>query len=467
MVTNASVAGVGPDVLPEKKQNFAEADSDRIEAPPIYAPENEDAEKDASEEINYHTLTWWQAGVVMIAETVSLGILSLPAVVANLGIAPGIVVLVFMGILSTYSGLVMGEFRKKYPWVESFGDAGEVMGRSIGMGKVFQEVFGWAQTIFQIFVMGSHLLTWTICLNTLSSHAACTIVWGVVGLFIFWVLNTPRTLKAAGYYSFISFASIFTAVMVTMIDVAIEKPIGSTSIEVSRTIGFTSAFLSITNIAVAFSGHSCFFSIMSELKQPNDWPKALMLLQICDTTLYLVVSVVIYIYVGPNVPSPALSAAGSVVMRKVIWGIAIPTIVIAGVIYGHVAAKYIFVRVFAGTKHMAKRTTVGVLGWLGITAAIWTIAWVIAESIPVFSNLLGLVCALFASWFSYGIPGSLWLWMYYGEWFTSPKRIALFSLNALLMLVGFLLCALGLWCSGEAIAHDSGTEPWSCKNNAA
>jgi len=403
----------------------------------------------------------------MIAETVSLGILSLPAVVANLGLAPGIVLLIVMGILSTYSGLVMGEFRKKHPWVQSFGDAGEVMGRSIGMGKVFQEVFGWAQTIFQIFVMGSHILTWTICLNTLTNSAACTIVWGVVGLVIFWVLNTPRTLRAAGYYSFASFASIFTAVMVTMIDVGIEKPIGSTSIEVSRQIGFTSAFLSVTNIGVAFSGHSCFFSVMSEFKKPDDWPKALMLLQVCDTVLYVVTSVVIYVYVGPNVPSPALSAAGSPVVRKIIWGLAIPTIVIAGVIYGHVAAKYIFVRVFAGTKHLAKRTTLGVVGWLGITAGIWIVAWVIAQSIPVFSNLLGLVCALFASWFSYGIPGSLWLWMYYGEWFSSPKRIAQFSANALLMLVGLLLCALGLWCSGEAIAHDSGTDPWSCKSNAA
>jgi amino acid permease len=403
----------------------------------------------------------------MIAETVSLGILSLPAVVATLGLAPGIVVMVLMGVLSTYAGLVMGEFRKQYPWVQSFGDAGEVMGRSIGMGKAFQEVFGWAQTIFQIFVMGSHLLTWTICMNTLTNGSTCTIVWGVVGLAIFWALNTPRTLKAAGWYSFVSFASIFSAVMVTMIDVAIEKPIGTTSFEVSRTIGFTSAFLAVTNIAVAFSGHSCFFAVMSELKQPNDWAKALMLLQVCDTVLYIIVSVVIYIYVGPNVPSPALSAAGSTVVRKVIWGIAIPTIIIAGVIYGHVAAKYIFVRVFAGTKHVAKRTTLGWIGWLGITAAIWVIAWVIAQSIPVFSNLLGLVCALFASWFSYGIPGSLWLWMYYGEWFSSPKRIAQFSLNALLMLVGLILCALGLWSSGEAIARDSGTDPWSCRSNAA
>lgn len=408
-----------------------------------------------------------QAGVVMIAETVSLGILSLPAVVANLGLATGIVVMVFMGILATYSGLVMGEFRKKYPWVESFGDAGEVMGRSIGMGKLFQELFGWAQVIFQIFVMGSHLLTWTICLNTLTNSTTCTIVWGVVGLAVFWVLNTPRTLKAAGYYSFASFASIFTAVMITMIDVGIEKPIGTTSIEVARTLGFSSAFLSVTNIAVAFSGHSCFFSVMSELKQPNDWPKALMLLQVCDTVLYIIVSVVVYVHVGPNVPSPALSAAASPVVRKVIWGIALPTIVLAGVIYAHVAAKYIFVRIFAGTKHIAKHTKLGLLGWLGITASIWIIAWVIAQSIPVFSNLLGLVCALFASWFSYGIPGSLWLWMYYGEWFTTPKRTVQFVLNALLMLVGLLLCALGLWCSGEAIAHDAGTDPWSCKSNAA
>ncbi|KAK4234382.1 transmembrane amino acid transporter protein-domain-containing protein [Achaetomium macrosporum] len=413
-------------------------------------------EKDGSVEINYHTFTWCRHdrrdGVAMIAETVSLGILPPPAVVASLGLALGIVVMVVMGVLSTYAGLfVMGEFRKQYLWVQSFGDAGEVMGRSIGMGKVFQEVFGWAQTIFQIFVMGSHLLTWTICLNTLTNTAACTIVWGVVGLAIFWALNTPRTLKAAGWYSFVSFASIFSDVMVTMIDVAIEKPIGTTSFEVSRTIGFTSAFLAVTNIAVAFSGHSRFFAVMSELKQPNDWTKALMLLQVSDTVLYIIVSVVIYIYVGPGV----------------IWGIAIPTIVIAGVIYGHVAAKYIFVRVFAGTKHVAKRTTLGWVGWLGITAAIWVIAWVIAQSIPVLSNLLGLVCALFDSWFSYGIPGSLWLWMYYGEWFTSPKRIAQFSLNALLMLVGLILCALGLWSSGEAIARDSGTDPWSCKSNAA
>lgn len=142
----------------------------------------------------------------MIAETVSLGILALPSVIATLGMATGIVLIIVMGILSTYSGLMLGEFRKQYPFVQNFGDAVEVIGRSVGMGRVFQEFFGWGQVIFQVFIMGSHILTWTICLNTLTDSSTCTIVWAVVGLVVFWICNLPRTLK---YTSFMSVACKF------------------------------------------------------------------------------------------------------------------------------------------------------------------------------------------------------------------------------------------------------------------
>lgn len=137
----------------------------------------------------------------MIAETVSLGILSLPSVLATVGLVPGIILILVLGGLSTYSGLVLGEFRKRFPYVQNFGDAVEIVGKSIGMGRLFQEVFGWAQVLFQLFVMGSHLLTWTICLNTLTNSSTCTIVWAVVGLAVFWICNLPRTLKYTSYMS--------------------------------------------------------------------------------------------------------------------------------------------------------------------------------------------------------------------------------------------------------------------------
>ncbi|KAK1594105.1 transmembrane amino acid transporter [Colletotrichum navitas] len=372
-----------------------------------------------------------------------------------------------MSFLSTYSGLVLAEFRSEYPFVQNFGDAVEVMGKSIGMGAVFQEVFGWAQVIFQVFVMGSHLLTWTICMNTLTNSSTCTIVWAVVGLAVFAVLNFPRTLKYTSYMSMASCLSITLAVLMTLGDVAVSRPIGTGSIEVARQLGFTGAFLAVTNIAIAFSSHSCFFSVISEFKEPKDWPKALALLQIADTTLYLLAAIVIYVFVGSDVPSPALSAAGSKTMRKAIWGVAIPTIVIAGVIYGHVAAKYIFSRMFRNTKHMIRRTKLSGIAWIAIVTGIWALSLVIAESIPVFNSLLGLICALFASWFSYGLPGIFWLWMHYGNWFKDGKQTCKFVANVCLFLTGFLICVLGLWASIESIATEKATKPWSCASNAA
>ncbi|KAF7136800.1 hypothetical protein CNMCM5793_006318 [Aspergillus hiratsukae] len=41
-----------------------------------------------SAEIKYKTLKWWQCGLLMICESVSLGVLSLPAAMATLGFVP-------------------------------------------------------------------------------------------------------------------------------------------------------------------------------------------------------------------------------------------------------------------------------------------------------------------------------------------------------------------------------------------
>lgn len=418
--------------------------------------------------INYKTLSWWAGGLVLIAETVSLGILALPSVLAQVGLVPGVILILIMSGLSTYSCVLLGEFRKAYPHVQNFGDAVEVLGRSIGMGRVFQEVFGWGQVIFQVLVAGSHVLTFTILANTLSDSATCTIVWAVVGMVVFWILNLPRTLKYTSLMSLVSCLSIVVATLMTVGDVAQNRPIGSNSIDIARQVPFTSAFLAVTNIAVAFSSHSCFFSVIGEFKDERDWPKALAMLQIVDTVLYLIAAIVIYESVGPDVPSPALSASNSVIMRKAIWGVAIPTIIIAGVIYNHVAARYVFVRIFRNTKHEVRRTKLSTFAWIGITFTAWLVAMVVAESVPVFNSLLGLVSALFVSWFSYGLPGIFWLWMNWGKWFNRGWKSALHAIfSMILLLTGTLLCVLGLWSAGVAIAEEEKTLPWTCKSNAA
>lgn len=134
----------------------------------------------------------------MVAETISLGILSLPAAVANLGLAPAIIILVGLGILASYTGYVIGQYKMRHPHISSIADAGEVL-----MGPFGRELFTAANILFLVFIMASHLLTFTVALNTITRHATCSIVFGVVGMILSLILSLPRTLKKVSWLSMI------------------------------------------------------------------------------------------------------------------------------------------------------------------------------------------------------------------------------------------------------------------------
>lgn len=146
------------------------------------------------------------------------------------------------------------------------------------------------------------------------------------------------------------------------------------------------------------------------MHDPREFPKSLAMLQVVDTTMYIVTAIVIYRYAGPDVTSPALSSAGPL-MKKVAYGLAIPTVcdsapwmllrwltsiqvIIAGVVFGHVACKYIYVRIFRGSNHMHQNSFLAIGSWVAIAFALWVVAWVIAESIPVFNELLSLIVSI-------------------------------------------------------------------------
>lgn len=79
---------------------------------------------ESNAEVKYRTLAWWQAGITMIAETISLGILSLPSVLATVGIVGGLITLIGLGLIATYTGYVLGQFKLAYPHVHNMADAG-------------------------------------------------------------------------------------------------------------------------------------------------------------------------------------------------------------------------------------------------------------------------------------------------------------------------------------------------------
>ncbi|KAJ5611937.1 hypothetical protein N7528_009042 [Penicillium herquei] len=409
-------------------------------------------------EVKYKTMEWWQTGMFMIAESVSLGVLSLPATLAQLGLAPALVLIIGLGLLATYTGYVIGQFHQRYPHIQNLADAGEVL-----MGPIGREIFGIGQLLFSIFIMGSHILTFSVMMNTITEHGTCTMVFTFVGFLICMICSLPRTMKNMTYISCLSFVSILTAVIITMIAVGVQDR-GYTTLQATVDTNLYKAFTAVTNIVFAYCAHVAFFGLLAEMREPRDFPKALYMLQTFEIIFYTVAAVVIYYYAGQDVTSPALGSAGPV-MKKVAYGIAIPTIVGAGVVNGHIGLKYIYVRLFRGTDRMHRRDFTSYGSWVAIGLTCWIIAWIIADAIPVFSDLLSLISSLFASWFSYGLGGVYWLHINWGKWFSSPRKIALTILNVLIVLIGACMCGLGLYVSGKAIHDDASSNSFSCASN--
>ncbi|KAF2035399.1 hypothetical protein EK21DRAFT_54041 [Setomelanomma holmii] len=413
-------------------------------------------------EVQYKTCEWYFQSIPsvgILAENVSLRVLALPQALAILGLVPGLLCILILGFIATYTGWIIGEFKLAHPSVQSFADCGMMIAGPIG-----REVMATGQVLILIFVMGAHILSFAIAMNAMTDHATCMIVFGVVGLLISFLLGLPRTFKNVSYFSIFSCLSIIVAVLVVMVAIGIQKPDMGNILAVRPNVPLVKGLGPVTNITLAYTGHVAFFSFQAELKNPRDFKKALFLEQGIAVTFYMTMSVVIYYYAGPLVASPALGSA-SPTITKVAFGIALPTIVVAGVVNGSVACKYIYVRIWAGTNVIHKNSFKSIGSWLAICAGAWLFSYILAESIPNFNIFLGLIGALFGSWFSYALPPCLWLYLHKGKLFSTKRETALTILNCFVFLLGVTIFSLGMWSSGVELSNGSGGKPFSCANN--
>lgn len=70
-------------------------------------------------QIQYRTMSWQLVAVLMIAEIVSNGMLSLPSSLAVVGMVPGLVVILFLGIFATFTSWLLIQFKLRHPQSET------------------------------------------------------------------------------------------------------------------------------------------------------------------------------------------------------------------------------------------------------------------------------------------------------------------------------------------------------------
>lgn len=98
---------------------------------------------------------------------------------------------------------------------------------------------------------------------------------------------------------------------------------------------FAEAQTAISTLIFAYAGTPAFFPIVSEMRDPRQYTKALVACQALVTVTYITIGVVVYYYCGTFVASPALGSAGPTI-KKVAYGVALPGLLVTAILWTHV-----------------------------------------------------------------------------------------------------------------------------------
>jgi hypothetical protein len=405
-------------------------------------------------EAKFKQLGWVKLTVCLIVEAIALGSLSIPSVFATVGMVAGVLLVVGLGLISIYTSYLVGQVKLKYPHVTHYAEAVGLM-----FGRVGFEITSVMFVLVLVLLLGSHVLTGTIAwVNIVDNPTVCALVFSVVSAILIFVLALPPSFDEFAWLGYVDFVSILAAIGITIIATGVQasnRPGGLGAVEWSLYpppgTTFYQAFESTTNVILAYSFAICQFSFMDEMAKPKDYIKSIWALGIIEIVIYTITGALIYAFVGPNVRSPALLSAGSTVSR-IAFGVALPVIFISGSINGVVAGRYILRRAFPNGTIQYVNTVKGWLVWVPLVAIQVVIAWIIAEAIPFFNALLGLISSLLISGFSYYFPALFWFFLLKeGKWNKDWRNIGLSIFNLAIFMIGMAILGCGTYANVQDI----------------
>ncbi|KAE8373869.1 transmembrane amino acid transporter protein-domain-containing protein [Aspergillus bertholletiae] len=463
--------------MSEKKEFEAyEADTYHIEQTANGQVTNQDAVfgEITEEGPNYRNVGWLGTSALMMKTQIGLGVLSIPLAFDTLGLIPGVIILCVIAAITTWSDYIVGVFKLRHRQVYGIDDAGALM-----FGSAGRIILGGAFCLYWIFVAGSGMLGISISLNAVSTHGACTAIFVAVAAVAGFMLASIQTLGRISWIAWVGLFGILTSIFIVTIAVGIqERPTAApqegvwvSDYKLFATPKFAEATAAISSIVFAYAGTPAFFSIVSEMREPRHYTRSLVICQSVVTVVYITIGCVVYYYCGSYVASPALGSAGPMV-KKVSYGFALPGLLATTLLVIHLPAKYIFIRLLQGSKHLTGNTVIHWVTWLSCTGGVTIIAYVIASAIPVFDNLVSLVGALLGTMMSFQPMGCMWLYDHWtqGKAQKSLKWTLMVCWSVFVVVSGTFLMVAGTYGSVVAIINSyeatGGSAAWSCADNS-
>ncbi|TQN65817.1 N amino acid transport system protein [Colletotrichum shisoi] len=398
-------------------------------------------------EVDFRTVGWIQASVIFLKVIFATGVLTIPSAMFVLGALPGAINVLGWQFLNTYCAIIQGNFRNAHAGCHSIADMANVVG-----GVWLKEVVGVLFLVTYAIVGASGIFGTSAAFNALSNHAICTNYFMMVATAAVFILASVRKFEKIAWLTWAGFLSVYIAVFIVVVAVTqVDRPAAAPQTgdfdlgyHVIGNPNFVTGITSVATIFCSGAGTSAFLPVISEMRKPRDYNKAVYLCMGIVTASYLTFSLVVYRWCGQWVASPSLGSAGEVV-KKVAYGIGLIGLMVSACLYIHVAAKYLFVRLLRNSVHLQKNSVVHWSVWLACTLGMSIVSFLLASGIPIFNYLLALAGSLTFAPLALGLPGYLWIFdhQHYrqGTWW----KIMVYWLNWLMVLLAVFLTIGGTY----------------------
>lgn len=317
-------------------------------------------------------------------------------------------------------------------------------------GPIAKELVGIQFIIAYIFCTGSGILGTSIALNALSEHGACSVIFSFVATIMVIMVSTVRTWGKMTWPLTVGFFSVMAGVLTVTIGVTLRDRPAAAPQTGDFELGwysvayptFAAGMTASATIFISSAGGPGYLPVIAEMKKPKDYKKAAIIVGFVVGAVYLSVAEVIYRWCGAWVASPSLGSAGPL-LKKVAFGLALPSLIISAALFNHTGAKYIFVRILRDSPHLQVNSVVHWGTWLGINVCLGLLAWVLAEAIPIFNYLIALAGSICFAPMSLMYPACFWIFDFGHFRSGTPKQIAFYSLHVFIFLVGAFLTVGG------------------------
>jgi len=340
--------------------------------------------------------SWQQTAAVMIADVVGVGVLMLASAIAKLGWIPGLIMLVGFFPLNAYTGILLSRTRQLLPKSVTMGDMARYT-----YGMWFMYIVGGYVYANMFFILGDYLIVTGQSLGMIFYDVhICKPVWmAIAAVCILPLMQFSRTLHNASFLCWFNMASITISVMIAVVYMIIEgreAMIGDSYTElVASNLTIQSFFGAMSSFVFAYSGQFMYLELMSEMKNPSQFPKAFFIAGPYQLFMYSMVACVGYHYKGV--------AVSGFIINNIPFGIAYRVsavflflhMLVTYVIKGQVLSRAIHLIVHPSSANDFGKT--GRLVWLAISTVLLAVGWIMATAIPffdVFSACLGAFQAL-------------------------------------------------------------------------